>query len=107
MAKYADTGRVKVIDSLGVERIYAVYQQGVTDLTQLSSMVDRVPGYALSLKVEGELTLDKESFTLPAFTGGTSSTPVAGINDNDPDPGPGGLYGTGKPIIRTGIVEDV
>lgn len=112
MAKFEDTGRVTVIDSLGVERIYAAYQQGVTDLTQLGSMVDRVPGYALSLKVEGELTLNKESFTLRAFTGSLSNIPPTGSgggsgNGTVPDPGPGGLYGTGKPIIRTGIVEDV
>lgn len=119
------TATVTVTDSLGVTRQYAVFQQGTADLTQISSMVDRIPGFSFSIKCEGELTLDRQSFTLPAFTGGLSASPIAGISDagnsgpggsgfgdtsnngNGPNPGPGGLYGTGLGITRVGLVEDV
>jgi hypothetical protein len=126
MAKFPIRGKVVVTDSENNNGTYAVYQMGSAELTQISSMVDRVAGFSLSIKCEGELTLDKASFTVSAFTGGTSSSPIPGItnigtgtidgspsgtdslgNPADPNPGPGGLYGTGKPIIRTGLVEDV
>lgn len=119
------TGTVTVTDSEGVQRQYTVFQQGTADLTQISSMVDRIPGFSLSIKCEAELTLDRTSFTVSAFTGSLSSSPIPEISDagnsgpdgsgfgdtenggNGPNPGPGGLYGTGLPIIRAGIVEDL
>ena len=126
---------VTLTDGLGNPRTYAIYQQGINDLTDVSSMVDRIPGYALSVKAEAELTLDREPVSLPAFTGTRTKSPlpgiaaqspggyqlvpgpggygmvpaningypIAGSAGNDPDPGPGGLYGTGLPIVR----EDV
>lgn len=126
MAKYPIRGTVVVTDSVNNPGTYLVSQLGSAELTQVSSMVDRVAGFSLSIKCEGELTLDRTSFTVSAFTGGTSSSPIPGItnigsgtvdglpsgvdasgNPADPYPGPGGLYGTGKPVIRTGLVEDV
>lgn len=122
MAKYPQRGTVTVTDSIKNDGVYAVYQQGTADLTQLGSMVDRVPAFSVSIKVEAELTLGQRSFTVAAFTGATSSSPIPGINDSasgngqsgdssvagddTPNPGSGGLYGTGLPIIRVGIVED-
>lgn len=104
MAKYPHRGTVLVTDSIGCERTYATYQQGVNDLTEVSSMVERIPGFSLTIKVEGELTLDREQFSVPAFTGTRTPEPLPGHGDEDePDPGPGGLYGTGHPIIRSGI----
>jgi hypothetical protein len=123
---------VLVNDSLDNSRTYATYQQGVTDLTDVSSMVERVPGYSMSLRVEGELTLDREPVCIPSFTGTQTTEPLPGaggpgyqlvpgpggyglvpadINGiplcpsgiQNPDPGTGGLYGTGTPIIRTGV----
>ncbi|MGD9725615.1 MAG: hypothetical protein AB7L09_03345 [Nitrospira sp.] len=123
---------VVVVDGINNPRTYAVYQQNVTDLTDVSSMVERIPGYSLSVRVEGELTLDREPKCISAFTG-TQSTeplpgaggpgyqlvpgpggyglvpadengiPLAGGGTQNPDPGVGGLYGTGSPIIRTGV----
>lgn len=128
MASYPDLATVVITDSIGNKGTYAVYQQGLADITQVASMVDRIAGYALTIKVEGELTSDQASFTVNAFTGATSSSPIPGItnvgngsnngggdsgaggdgaNGTDPDPGSGGLYGTGKPTIRTSLVEDV
>lgn len=123
---------VRVVDSIDNERIYAVYQQGVTDLTDVSSLVERIPGYSLAVRVEGELTLDREPECLPAFTGTQTTEPLPGSGGpgyqlvpgpggygrvpadangiplcpggvQNPDPGDGGLYGTGRPIIRTGV----
>lgn len=140
MKKFPHRGAVTIIDSIDNPRTYAVYQQGVTDLTDVSSMVERIPGYALSVRVEAELTLDRESFCVPAFTGSRTTAPLPGVGtgpggyqlvpapggvglvpadgngiplalggqvagSGDPDPGPGGLYGTGKPIIRAGVYE--
>lgn len=121
MAKFPIRGKVVVTDSLNNKGTYGVYQLGSAELTQVSSMVDRVVGFSLSIKVEGELTSDKGSFTVSAFTGGTSSSPIPGVTNigdgsinggpagdgADPNPGPGGLYGNGNPIIRIGLVEDV
>jgi len=123
---------VVVLDGLDNPRTYAVFQQGVSDLTDVSSLVERVPGYSLAIRVEGELTLDREPICVTSFTGTQTTSPLPGTggsgsqlvpgpggyglvpaDDNgiplipggvqDPDPGPGGLYGTGRPIIRTGI----
>lgn len=142
MRKFPHRGSVTLLDGIENPRTYAVYQQGVTDLTDVSSLVERIPGYALSLRVEAELTLDKEPFCVPAFTGSLSDSPLSGVGaggsnngyqlvpapggvglvpadgngiplalggtvdeSGDPDPGPGGLFGTGKPIIRTGVYE--
>ena len=123
---------VVVLDGINNPRTYAAFQQGVTDLTDVSSLVERVPGYSLSLKVEGELTLDREPICIPAFTGTQTTQPLPGYGGpgyqlvpgpggyglvsadangvplspggvQNPDPGEGGLYGTGRPIVRTGV----
>jgi len=129
MASFPQMGRMTVVDSIGNEGVYAVYQQSTADLTQLGSMVDRVPAFSVTIKCEAELTEQQRSFTVAAFTGSTSDHPIDGITNTqivnpdgsisggvvnadgtisyDPNPGPGGLYGTGKPIIRAGLVEDV
>lgn len=121
MAKYPMRGTIVVTDDIGNRGKYLVTQVGTAELSQVSSMVDRIVGFSLTIKCEGELTSDRSSFTVSAFTGGTSSSPIPGITkigagtvdgkpagkNADPIPGPDGLYGTGKPIIRTGLVEDV
>jgi hypothetical protein len=130
-------GTVTVVDSLNNERIYALYQQNLSDITELSSLVERAPGFSLSVRCEGELTLDRQQIIVPAFTGTITKTPLpnAGfttvpgpdglgqvpadanglpliatggtMTTGNPDPGPGGVYGTGLPIIRQGITEDI
>ena len=121
-----------VVDGIDNPRTYAAYQQSVNDLTDVSSLVERVPGYSLAIRVEGELTLDREPICIPAFTGTRTTSPLPGAGgpgyqlvpgpgghglvpaDNNgiplipggiqnQNPGNGGLYGTGRPIIRTGI----
>lgn len=133
MRRYPHRGTITVTDGINNPRVYAVYQQGTSDLTEVASLTERVCGFSLSLRVEAELTLDKEPIVVPAFTGTQSNTPLLGggvqlvpgpggyglvpadanglpiagpgaAGQNDPDPGPGGRYGTGSPIIRTGIV---
>jgi len=125
---------VTITDSLGNPRKYAVFEQNVNDLTDVSSMVDRVPGYALSMRVEAELTLDRVPSSTSTFTGTRTKTPLPGVGGaaggyqlvpgpggiglvpadqngiplagggvTDPDPGVGGVYGTGGPIIREGV----
>ena len=123
---------VVVLDGIDNPRTYATFQQGVTDLTDVSSLVERIPGYSLAIRVEGELTLDREPICVTSFTGTQTTAPLPGVggpgyqlvpgpggnglvpaDDNgiplsnggvqNPDPGNGGLYGTGTPIIRTGI----
>ena len=96
MLNFPLRGSLKVTDSVGCERVYASYQEGVSDLTEVESMVNRLVGYGVSVRLEGELTLDRVSLTIPAFTGERSTTP---FDPNDPSPGPGGLYGTGKPVL--------
>lgn len=123
---------IVVVDGLDNPRTYAAFQQGVTDLTDVSSLVERIPGYSLSIRVEGELTLDREALCIPSFTGTQTTDPLPGTGGDgyqlvpgpggygrvpadengiplcpggvqNPDPGVGGLYGTGRPIIRTGV----
>jgi len=91
------------------DRTYLFYQEGFADLTELNSMVERIPGYSLTIRVEAELTLDKEPYTVDGFTGGTSELPIPGTPDypgGNPDLPPGGLYGSGLPSVRTTLLED-
>jgi hypothetical protein len=130
MRAFPERGTVTLTDGIGNPRVYATYQQGTNDLTDVSSMVERVPGYSVSIRAEAELTLDREPFTLPAFTGTRTKSPLPGLpvgvgyhyargpgglglvpvnghgiplaggGRTEPNPGPGGIYGTGLPIIR-------
>lgn len=129
-------GSVTAVDSLNNTRVYASFQQSISDITELSSLVERVPGFSLSVRIEGELTLDRQQIIVPAFTGTITKTPLPSggfttvpgpgghgqvpadanglpllatdgtISTGNPDPGPGGVYGTGLPIIRQSITED-
>jgi len=109
MVRYPLYGDVTVVDGLGVERTYHTFQEGTADLTEINSLVDRVCGYSVSLRVEGELTLDKVPKVVPGFVGGTQPDPIEPVDPNNPgpDPGGGGLYGDGQPIKRvTAIGRD-
>lgn len=91
------------------DRTYLFFQEGVADLTELNSMVERIPGYSLTIRVEAELTLDKEPFTTKAFIGATSSQPIPGTTvfpDGCPELPSGGLYGDGLPSVRMTLLED-
>jgi len=108
------------------KRTYLFEQEGFVNLTEVNSMVERIPGFGLTIRVEAELTLDREPFTVPAFTGPLTLTPPPGMpfpplgfpeNGNDPGDGinpdgtnpdlpAGGLYGTGQPSIRATPLED-
>ena len=97
MKRFPQRGSVTVLDGLDNPRVYATYQQGVTDLTDVSSLVERIPGFSLAVRVEGEMTLESEPECIPAFTGPQTTTPPPG-GGNGPGsgyqlvPGPGG-YG--------------
>lgn len=91
------------------DRSYLFFQEGVADITELNSMVERIPGYSLTIRVEAELTLDKEPFTVNAFTGGQEVTPIPGTPDfpgGNPDLPPGGLYADGRASVRVTLLED-
>lgn len=118
-------GKVTIYDSLGVSKTYTVLQQNTADLTQISSMVERIPGFSLILKVQTELTLDRIPSVTRPFTGATSSSPIPGISDAgnshpgdvpfgdtenggwgpSPNQNGAGLYGTGLPILRVGLTN--
>lgn len=97
-------------------RTYVFFQEGIADLTEVNSMVERIPGYSLTIRIEGELTLDREPYCVPSFTG-TPTTDPGDLPPDNPDypngnpnlpPGgqDGGLYGTGLPDVRTTLIED-
>jgi len=91
------------------DRTYLFFQEGLADLTEVNSMVERIPGFALTIRVEAELTLDREPFTVRSFTGATSEQPIPGtpnFPDGYPDLPPGGLYGDGRTSVRTTLLED-
>jgi len=111
MKRYPRFGSVTVRDSLGIERVYHTFQEGTADLTEVNSLVDRLVGYSLSVRVEGEATLDREAKIDRVFTGTTRppgnpgdpsgpTDPTGPFDPNSPDPGPGGLYGDGRPMKR-------
>jgi hypothetical protein len=97
---------VSVRDGLGVKRDYHAFTEGTADLTEVNSLVDRVVGYSLSLRVEGELTLDRVEQIDKSFTGetrpptGGPGEPSGPYDPDNPDPGEGGLYGEGLPCRR-------
>jgi len=114
LARYPLFGKVTVTDGLGVERTYHAYQEGTADLTEINSMVDRVCGFSLSVRIEGEMTLGNTPIITPGFTGPTvpydpnnPGNPFEPGNPTEPNPGPGGLYGDGQPAKRvTAIGSD-
>lgn len=87
------------------ERKYLFFQEGIADLTEINSMVERIPGFSLTIRVEAELTLGREPYTVPAFTGPRSDTPSP-VTPNNPELPAGGQYGTGNPNVRVTLVED-
>lgn len=119
MAKFPLNGSLKVYDHLGVERVYHTFTEGTADLTQVNSLVDRLVGFSLTVRVMAELTNSQVGYCVPAFTGGT--TPDGGesggsgggvpgpVNPDGPgeQPVPGGeigggdaLSGDGQPAVR-------
>lgn len=87
---------VGVLDSEGCRRQYLAILEGISDLTEVNSLVDRVVGYGLNVRIEGELTNANESFVATAFTGETSLTPDTG----DPTVPGTDLYGTGAADVE-------
>jgi hypothetical protein len=105
MAAYPIKGSIKIKDGLGVERTYLATQEGTADLTEVSSMVDRVCGYSVTVRVEAELTLDRVPSCETAFTGGQSTTPPPGT-PVDPNLPSGGIYGDGLTTTRVTVMEN-
>ena len=83
-------GKMTVVDSLECARVYSFGMESTADLTEVSSLVDRIPGFSISIRVKGELTLDLSAIVTNAITGTLSDTPS---DPDDPDPGQGGMYG--------------
>jgi hypothetical protein len=117
LIRYPLYGKVRVVDSIGNERIYHAFLEGTADLTEINSLVDRVVGFSATVRVEGELTLDRTPQIVPAFVGATTpydpsnpespynpGDPTDPTNPGDPIPGPGGLYADGQPTKRVTAV---
>lgn len=116
-ARYPPRGSVTVVDGLDNPRTYHTFQEGTADLTEINSLVDRIVGFSLTVRVEGELTYDRvpqieDGFTGPTRPPGDPSDPGYGqpgglsgpFDPNGPDPGPGGVYGDGQPIKRVTVI---
>jgi hypothetical protein len=117
MRAFPPYAKVTVKDSLDNERVYPAFQEGTADLTEVNSLVDRVIGLSMSLRVEGELTLDRipqidKSLTGPTLppTGpgvpgdpGNPGNPYDPFNPETPDLPPGGLYGSGTTCKRVTV----
>jgi hypothetical protein len=99
-------GTISITDSAGCERTYLAIQESIVNLTEVLSPVDRVPGWGVTIRIEAEMTLDREAFTVPAYTGGGLTTTPPNGEEVNPDLPLGGLYGTGEPFIRSSVLED-
>lgn len=111
MAAFPPRGTLQVLATeeagrnVECDRTYLFFQQGIADLTEVNSMVERIPGYSLTVRIEAELTLQKVPFNASAFTGPTSPLPPGNEPVNPSLPG-NGLYGTGLPNVRSTALED-
>ena len=110
LSRYPMQGSIRVVDSLGVERVYPAYTEGTSDLTEIQSMVDRLCGYSLSVRIEGELTNSRVPEVHSAFIGqtvpggaGAAGAAAGAAGGGWIDPGPGGLIGDGKPTERVTV----
>jgi hypothetical protein len=105
MVKYPLNGSLRVADHLGVERIYHTFTEGSADLTQVNSLVDRLVGASLTVRVEGELTNEKIGYCVPGFTGGTiPDGGTAGGGGGGP-PGPVDPTGPGEQPVPGGGID--
>lgn len=106
MSKFPPQTSLRVVDTLGVERIYPAYMEATSDLTEIQSMIDRLCGYSMTLRVEGELTLNRGPQIASSFLGSTipggqgAAGGAAGAGGGPIDPGPGGLIGDGLTTRR-------
>lgn len=56
--------KLRLVDSLGQNRVYSVYNENdVSDLAEVTSVAERVRGYLVSIRVEGELDIN-DPYTL-------------------------------------------
>lgn len=63
-------GKLFVIDSLGLLRTYEAYMESpIVNLSEIIDSVTRLRGYALTVRVEGELDLIDTPMTLDTVTG--------------------------------------
>lgn len=67
LSVYRPYSKLLLKDSLGDDRSYNVYQETVSDISELIDVVDRMKGYVATIRVEGELTLT-EPITLPTVS---------------------------------------
>jgi hypothetical protein len=58
---------VNVLDTAGDYRTYSAFMEGISPADEVTEVGDRVVGFALTLRVEGELDLDPET-EAPAVT---------------------------------------
>lgn len=64
------TGKLYLIDSLGLPRTYEAYMESpIVNLSELIDTVNRVRGYAITIRVEGELDLVDAPVSIDTVTG--------------------------------------
>lgn len=103
-ARFPKHGKITVVDSLGVEREYYCTRTGVSDLTEVASLVDRVVGFAVSLTIHGEFTDDRIPIVVPGYTGPTTQDPTTlPITDPNNPNNPNYPSGSGPPIGADGL----
>lgn len=64
---YQPYSKIVLQDSLGAQRSYTAYQESVNDVGELLDVADRVKGYSVSIRIEGELTLN-DPIIVPTVT---------------------------------------
>lgn len=62
---YQPYSKISLKDSLGENRTYTAYQESINDVGELVDVADRVKGYSVSIRVEGEFTLS-DPITTPS-----------------------------------------
>lgn len=65
---YPPYSKINLIDSLGQARSYTVFQESLNDISELIDVADRMKGWSVTIRVEGELTLNDIS-TSPSVIG--------------------------------------
>jgi hypothetical protein len=105
MVSYPPNGKLRVVDHLGVERVYHTFLEGTADLTQVNSLVDRLVGKSMTIRVEGELTNEKIGYCVPGFIGGTVPDGGASGGGGAGPPGPVDPTGPGEQPVPGGEID--
>lgn len=71
-------GKIWVLDELGKSRSYEAFMEGIANIDELTDEEDKHSGFAITVRIEGELTLDDE-FDDPAAG---DTPPIVNVGGN-------------------------